>query len=42
MNEATMLVCGKCGEEVFTKLIGDEAYDWCEDCGCVEGCVEVV
>jgi hypothetical protein len=33
----TILICGRCGEEAFTKLIGDEVYDWCDDCGCVEG-----
>lgn len=32
------LICDKCGEEAFTKLIGDEVYDWCEDCGCIEDC----
>ena len=35
------LACGKCGEEAGTKLIGDEVYDWCDDCGDVEGCTEM-
>lgn len=31
-----ILVCDICGQEVGTKLIGDEVYDWCEEDGCVE------
>jgi hypothetical protein len=32
-----ILVCDKCGGEGYQKLIGDEAYDWCEWCGDIEG-----
>ena len=24
--------CEKCGEKTETKTIGDETYDYCEDC----------
>ena len=27
--------CEKCGGETGTKLIGDESYDYCEDCNWV-------
>lgn len=30
MEEET---CEKCGGEVATKLLGDESYDKCTDCG---------
>ena len=25
--------CEYCGGETGMKLIGDESYDWCKDCG---------
>ncbi len=28
--------CPKCGGERGRKLIGDESYDWCDECGVVE------
>lgn len=31
-----ILICDRCGEEAYVKLIGDEVYDWCDECGCVE------
>lgn len=37
MND-TILICDKCGGEAGQNLIGDEVYDWCDDCGCIEGC----
>lgn len=24
--------CEKCGEETSVKVVGDETYDYCEDC----------
>jgi hypothetical protein len=34
----TILICDRCGEEAYRKFIGDEVYDWCDGCGCVEEC----
>lgn len=27
--------CEKCGQETGVKLVGDESYDYCEDCNWV-------
>jgi rubrerythrin len=31
----TVLICNRCGGEAGRK--GDDAVDWCDDCGVVEG-----
>ncbi len=36
-EEIKIKVCPKCGQEMVKKLIGDEFYDLCEDCGLAEG-----
>lgn len=36
METETILICDRCGEEASTRIIGDEAYDWCAECGIVE------
>ena len=30
--EEEIIECEKCGGEIGVKLIGDESYDYCEDC----------
>lgn len=33
LHDETIDVCEKCGEEVYNKLVGDEVYRCCPDCG---------
>lgn len=36
-----VLICDKCGDYAYMKLIGNEVYDWCDNCGCVEECTTI-
>lgn len=37
-----LLMCRKCGGEAYVKLIDDETYSWCDECGCVEDSVDEI